>query len=68
MNGREYLALVGSLPCVLCARIGHVQSSRTTVHHIRDGHGMQERAAEYAVAFCAQHGVELSEPAEVSNG
>lgn len=53
MNGREYLALVGSLPCVLCARLGMIQKARTECHHLRDGQGMQQRAQDWlAIAAC----------------
>lgn len=53
MKGRDYLAIVGGLPCVLCAQIGHTQSSRTTVHHVREGQGMAQRAQDWlACALC----------------
>ena len=53
MNGRQYMGLVAQVPCVLCSRNGTPQNGRTFVHHIRDGQGMQQRAADWlTVALC----------------
>jgi hypothetical protein len=56
MNGREWMAKVGALPCVLCAHCGVEQEGRTTVHHIRAGQGKSQRASDFAtVALCWDH-------------
>lgn len=49
----KYMGRVAALRCVLCAQLGMEQSTRTTVHHVREGQGMQQRASNYlTVALC----------------
>lgn len=43
---RLHLATIASLPCVLCELLGMPQTSKTDVHHIREGQGMSQRAAD----------------------
>ena len=50
MNGRAWMGLVAALPCVLCTHCGVDQQGRTTVHHIREGQGMSQRASDALVA------------------
>ena len=38
---REHMARVASLPCACCGQYG------VQVHHIRDGHGMSQRASNF---------------------
>lgn len=45
---------VAALGCVLCAMLGQPQTTRTHVHHMRDGQGMGQRASDFlAIALCA---------------
>ncbi|PHV12093.1 hypothetical protein CSQ89_07690 [Chitinimonas sp. BJB300] len=40
-------------PCVLCELLGCTQSSKTDVHHVRDGQGVAQRASDYlAIPLC----------------
>lgn len=51
---RRYLEVLGTMPCVCCFLLGRAQEGRTTVHHIRDGQGMSQRAADpLAIPLCA---------------
>lgn len=43
---RLHLATIASLPCVLCELLGMTQTSKTDVHHIREGQGMGQRASD----------------------
>lgn len=60
---RAYHATVADLPCRLCIRLGQPQTSPTTVHHIREGQGLSQRAHHFlVVALCrdchqGRHGV-----------
>jgi hypothetical protein len=48
-----HMQMILSLPCVLCARLGVKQESRTYGHHIRHGEGMAQRAPdELAIPLC----------------
>lgn len=47
---RAHHARVAALRCVLCRRLGLAQESITDVHHLRDGHGMQQRASHWMTA------------------
>lgn len=42
-----HLARVAALSCVLCDLLGMTQTSKTDVHHIREGQGMGERSSAY---------------------
>lgn len=49
----EWEGCIAELPCVLCARLGTMQESRTSVHHTREGQGMAQRASPYlGIALC----------------
>lgn len=49
---------VAALGCVLCELLGQQQAGRTTVHHIRTGQGMSQRASHWLVVplcgYCHQ--------------
>ena len=46
---REHMARVASLPCACCGQYG------VQVHHIRDGHGMSQRASNFlTVPLCPE--------------
>lgn len=50
---RDHMARVASLPCVLCERLGQHQWTRTTVHHLREGQGVAQRANHrLTIALC----------------
>lgn len=46
MKGKDYMARVAQLPCVLCDELG-VGPSKAEVHHIRTGQGTGERASDF---------------------
>jgi len=53
MNGRDYMGLVKSIPCVLCSLLGQKQQGPTYAHHIREGQGTAMRASDFlTVALC----------------
>lgn len=53
--GKRYMARVASLPCVLCARLGQ-HTEGVHVHHIREGHGMAQRASDFlTIPLCPEH-------------
>lgn len=56
MTGKDYMALVGRLPCVVCQHLGLTQKTRTTVHHPRIGQGRGQRASDWlGTALCQEH-------------
>jgi hypothetical protein len=46
---RRYMSRVAAIGCVLCRSLAQAQTGRTTLHHIREGQGMQQRAANWLV-------------------
>lgn len=44
---QAHLQRIRALPCVLCDMLGQAQQFPTSVHHIRTGQGMSERASHY---------------------
>jgi len=46
---KRYHGRIASLPCALCSELGQPQESPTTVHHIRAGQGMSQRAGHFLV-------------------
>lgn len=46
---RDYHELVASMPCALFSRLGEIQPGPTTVHHIRAGQGLSQRAGHFLV-------------------
>lgn len=52
--GRNHMAAVASLSCVLCERLGLEQMGRTTVHHARFAAGNGQRSDDFlTIALCA---------------
>lgn len=52
---RRHLARIAGLPCILCELLDQPQTGRTTVHHIREGQGMSQRASHWlAVPLCRE--------------
>lgn len=43
---RLHLATIAAMPCVLCELLGMTQTSKTDVHHIREGQGGAQRAPD----------------------
>ena len=48
--GVNHLDRVHSIPCVLCAKLGLTQLTRTTAHHVRTGQGASQRADDMLTA------------------
>ena len=46
---RRYHERIAEMPCALCAELSQPQESPTTVHHIRAGQGMSQRAGHFLV-------------------
>jgi hypothetical protein len=46
---RRYHDKIANQPCALCREIGQPQQTPTTVHHIRAGQGMSQRAGDFLV-------------------
>lgn len=38
---------IGEMACIVCDLLGREQESRTEVHHLRDGVGMQQRSSSF---------------------
>ncbi len=47
MTADEYKARIASMPCIVCTLLDRQQETRTEVHHIRSGQGMQQRASHF---------------------
>lgn len=43
---KRHMHAVAQLPCVLCRALGQ-PDAKATVHHIREGQGMSQRASHY---------------------
>ena len=53
MTGKHHLGKVAALPCALCEMLDQPQQGRTTVHHIRAGQGLSQRASDFlTVPLC----------------
>lgn len=51
--GRRHMGLIAAMPCVLCELLGEPQTSKTDVHHIRDGAGAGQRNSDFlTVSLC----------------
>ena len=51
--GRRHMGLIAAMPCVLCELLGEPQTSKTDVHHIRDGAGAGQRNSDFlTVPLC----------------
>ena len=44
---QSHMAKIASMPCILCEALGERQTSKTDVHHLRDGEGMSQRASHW---------------------
>lgn len=52
---QEHLSRVAALGCVLCRRLG-LGETPATIHHIRAGQGMSQRASHFeTVPLCPAH-------------
>ena len=52
---RQHLARVAALGCVLCRRLG-LGETPATIHHIRAGQGMSQRASHFeTIGLCYPH-------------
>ena len=52
INAEDYLTIVARIPCVLCQRFD-IHTHPVTVHHIREGQGISQRADHFlTVALC----------------
>ena len=52
---RCYHDRVAQMPCALCAELGQEQVTATSVHHLRTGQGMSQRAGHWLVLpLCGQ--------------
>jgi hypothetical protein len=52
--GVKHMGRVAALGCVLCKLIGREQSTRTEVHHVREGQGAAQRADDMlTVSLCS---------------
>lgn len=50
---RQHHARIAAMSCVLCDELDVPQTDPTTVHHIREGQGMSQRASHWlAVPLC----------------
>lgn len=51
----KHKARVAAMPCICCELLGMEQESRTSVHHIREGQGGQQRADHFlTIPLCEQ--------------
>ena len=50
---RRHHERIAGMSCVICDALGQPQQTPTTVHHIREGQGMGQRASHWlAVPLC----------------
>lgn len=51
----KYLSRVAAIGCILCRRLGYY-GTPASIHHIRDGQGMGQRAKDAeAIPLCWEH-------------
>lgn len=54
-TGRDYMALVKRVPCVLCRLLVKKQETPTEAHHPRDGVGLAQRSGDFCtIALCRE--------------
>lgn len=46
---KRHMDMIAAMPCVLCEMLGKPQTSKTDVHHIREGQGVSQRASNFLV-------------------
>lgn len=52
-EGKEHMGNIAAMPCVLCLILGTPQTSKTDVHHIREGAGAGQRNSDFlTVPLC----------------
>lgn len=52
---REYMGRVAALGCYLCRHLGYGDTP-AQVHHLREGHGMAQRASHFlTIPLCDTH-------------
>lgn len=52
---KQHLNRVSDLGCILCHHLGY-GASPAEIHHIREGHGMAQRASDWlTVPLCPEH-------------
>ncbi len=44
--GKRHMARIAGMRCICCRLLGRQQTSKTDVHHIREGQGGAQRAAD----------------------
>jgi hypothetical protein len=50
---QQHKARIAAMPCILCTVLGMKQTSRTSVHHIREGQGMSQRSSHWlSIPLC----------------
>ena len=55
MNSSKYKDKIASLPCVVCRHLGETGGA-VSLHHVREGQGMGQRASDYLVVpLCFEH-------------
>jgi hypothetical protein len=53
---KKYMDSVASIGCVLCRHLGAQQRSQTSLHHIKEGQGLSQRAEHWlTVPLCYDH-------------
>lgn len=56
MNKSQYLLRLAYGGCILCEYLGLVQRDEITLHHVRIGEGMAQRASDYlCIPLCREH-------------
>lgn len=56
MNAKQWKAKVASLGCILCHHLDPDCCTPATLHHVREGQGMSQRASDYLVVpLCPEH-------------
>jgi hypothetical protein len=53
---RHHMEAVASIGCVLCRHLGAPQQSATSLHHVKEGQGLSQRAEHWlTVPLCFDH-------------
>ena len=55
MSTKSHKSRVAAIGCILCRRLGYGETP-ASLHHIREGQGMSQRASDYLVIpLCREH-------------
>lgn len=54
LTGKQYMALVARLSCIICRKRGYPDSP-AEVHHVRKNGGLRENVDKWTIPLCPYH-------------